>query len=196
MIHELLQERPVDRLAGDDRAGEDESARDVVEQRCDARVGGELPTRDGTLEQPVEAAALVLDDLVAHERAELLALAQLADQPAGEVGVLVEPLDHQREQRQQVAAQAAGVRQRVRVRVLGADRVEDDLLLAARPAAIDRGLADARPGRDRLDRHAVVADLGDERDRGPQDRLTATRITGATTPWSLDRHTHVYDTVS
>ena len=179
-----------------DGAGEDERPGEIVEQRRDADVRGELAARDGAGEQLVDPAPLVYDDLLAQERAQLFAVAQLADQPAGEVRVLVDVLDHRLREREQVAAQAALVGQRVRVRVLGADRVEDDLLLAARPAAIDRRLADAGATGQRLDRHPVIADLGHELDRGPQDRLAALRVTRTPAQARLGRHTHIYDTVS
>ena len=119
-------------------------AGDVGEQRRDAASAASSPRASGAREQDVVAAALVGDDLLADQRRELLAVAQLADQPAGEVGVVdaarsTAPSSASRSPRRLPVSGSAAA-----VGALGADRVDDDLLLAARPAAVDRRLAHAR----------------------------------------------------
>src|SRR5215217_4797123 len=54
VVHELLGERVVDRLAGDDHARQDDGAGDVCEQRRHCS-GGQLGTGPGALEDRREA---------------------------------------------------------------------------------------------------------------------------------------------
>src|SRR5665647_3487684 len=50
-----------------------------------------------------------------------------------------------------------------------------------RPPTVDGGLADPRPAGYLCHGHADVADLGEQFDRGPQDRLIHVRVPRATT---------------
>src|SRR3954454_5778408 len=84
MVHELHQELVVERLARDQGAGEDDRAGDVGEQ---GRHGADLAARTRAIEQRLVARALVNDNLVAKQGAELGAGAELAEESTGDVRI-------------------------------------------------------------------------------------------------------------
>ncbi len=177
-VDELGDERVVDRLEAEQHARVDQRRRDVGEERAGGRLGGQLAPRDGALDDAREAAADDLDRVLADQRGELLALAQAAREAGGDVGVLELVGGGLADHGEQVAAQRAGVRRgRLGVRVQ-ADRVGDEGVLAG-PAAVDRRLAHAGGRGDRVDRHALIADLGEERERGVADGGVAARVARA-----------------
>jgi hypothetical protein len=113
--------------------------------------------------------------VLADQVRELLALAQAAGEAGAEVRGLELVGGRLPDRRDQVAAQAAGVRRRRQGVRMQPDRVGHQVVLAG-PAAVDRRLADAGVRGDRSHRHALVADFGEQRERRVADRLVATMI--------------------
>lgn len=156
----------------------------------------ELPAMDARIARPtappISEPPVDLDPRGDRRRAAELCQAQVARHRRREAGhdldaALGLGLILETHQRDQIAAQAAGVGQVVDVdrgAVESLDRVHHQIRLG-RPAAVHGRLAGLRAGGDHVHRHALIADLAQQLERRVQDRRVATGVALATEPRGL-----------
>ena len=185
----MLGEGIVERLAGHEQPGEQHGRADLGEQRAVGR-RRDITPGGGPGDDGAEHLALGLEDLLPDRVGELGVAVHRAEEPEDQRGVPARQAGaHGLKRRLQVRAQAAGVGRGSRGLAGVPPDGRDHQRRLIRPPPVDGGLAAPGPRRHCVDSQLVEAELGQQLERGLQDRALPRR---AATAWC--RHPALLET--